>query len=325
MLPVHYKRFSDGAGIGHVTAKQQRKHFAEYKDSVEAECFSSTEEALHREIGFHDIDESWQGINVMTDARHGWRKNAKDTSVVAIGESSHRVLQHVHITKDDDHCTQRHEALGTKKVYEYFDSQNVSVAVHIHDRNMAINKLIRDSQPMTINQNDTWHYVKALKKSVARIGGGAKYQLGKAWHWQLEDKAEPVATHAHWAIRNCGHSVDAPRSSLLNIMEHYKNKHEHCHQLSRCKTDANYEPSRHVITDSAAERLLTTAITKFVLYTGAQDYILAKDSYHVESFNNTMNIFHDKRIAFGNEQYNAKSNLAVCHWNENVDREYTSM
>ena len=143
----------------------------------------------------------------MTDARHGWRENAKDTSVVAIGESSHRVLQHVHVTKDDDHCTQRHEALGTKKIYEYFDSQNVSVAVHIHDRNMAINKLVHDSQPMTINQNDTWHYVKALKKSVARIGGGAKYQLGKGWHWQLEDKAEPVATHAHWAIHNCGRIV----------------------------------------------------------------------------------------------------------------------
>ena len=31
MLPVHYKWFADGAGIGHVTAKQQRKHFAEYK------------------------------------------------------------------------------------------------------------------------------------------------------------------------------------------------------------------------------------------------------------------------------------------------------
>ena len=80
-----------------------------------------------------------------------------------------------------------------------------------------------------------------------------------------------------------------------------------------------------MITDCAAERLLTTAITKSVLYTGAQDYILAKNGYHVESFNHTMNIFHDRRIAFGNEQYNTKSKLAVCHWNEGVDREYTSM
>jgi hypothetical protein len=27
-------------------------------------------------------------IDIMTDARHGWHKNAKDTSVVAIGEKN---------------------------------------------------------------------------------------------------------------------------------------------------------------------------------------------------------------------------------------------
>ena len=114
MLPVHYQRFADGAGMGQVTAKQQRKHLTEYeyKDSVEAKYSSSTEAALRQETGFHDTDESWQGINIMADACHSWRKNAKDTSVVATGESSHRVLQHVHVTKDDDHCMQHHEAVG---------------------------------------------------------------------------------------------------------------------------------------------------------------------------------------------------------------------
>ena len=48
----------------------------------------------------------WDGINSMSDARHGWRKNAKDTSVVTIGEKSHQVLHHAHVTKQDDHVTQ---------------------------------------------------------------------------------------------------------------------------------------------------------------------------------------------------------------------------
>jgi hypothetical protein len=44
-------------------------------------------------------------IDIMTDARHGWRKNAKDTSVVAIGEKTHKVLKCEHVTKTDDlHC-----------------------------------------------------------------------------------------------------------------------------------------------------------------------------------------------------------------------------
>jgi hypothetical protein len=44
-----------------------------------------------------------------------------------------------------------------------------------------------------------------------------------------------------------------------------------------------------------------------------------------ESFNNVINIFQDKRISFSDEQYKFRSNLAVLHWNENVDRKYTSI
>jgi hypothetical protein len=49
-------------------------------------------------------------------------------------------------------------------------------------------------------------------------------------------------------------------------------------------------------------------------------YALAKDTFYVESFNNVINIFQDKRISFSDEQYKFRSNLAVLHWNENVDR-----
>ena len=38
----------------------------------------------------------------MTDARHGWRKNAKDSSVVAIGEKTHRVIKCENVTIQDD-------------------------------------------------------------------------------------------------------------------------------------------------------------------------------------------------------------------------------
>ena len=38
-----------------------------------------------------------------------------------------------------------------------------------------------------------------------------------------------------------------------------------------------------------------------------------------------MNIFQDKRIAFSDANYLSRSQLAVCHWNENVDRNFTSV
>jgi hypothetical protein len=45
------------------------------------------------------------GIDIETDARHGWRKNAKDTSVVALGYNTHKVIRHEHVTRKDDVIT----------------------------------------------------------------------------------------------------------------------------------------------------------------------------------------------------------------------------
>ncbi|KAI8503775.1 Orexin receptor type 2 [Branchiostoma belcheri] len=50
----------------------------------------------------------------------------------------------------------------------------------------------------------------------------------------------------------------------------------------------------------------------------------AKDTHYVESFNNALLIYHDKRICFGLESYLMRINLAVLDWNENVDRDHTS-
>ena len=339
MLPSNYRRFCDGAGIGQVSSAAEDEFFAMYKENIADEYQDSIDRALQMEVASYDFSaskdgdgtatdentEEWHGINIITDARHGWRKNAKDTSVVTIGEKSSMVLLHTHVTKADDHVTQRHELLGTKQVYEYFESRDTPVAVHCHDRNMAVNKYVRDrAKAYTTNQNDCWHGVKALKKSVTGISAGPKYKLGITWHPQLEDKVEPIATHAYWLLKNCDGNVAKLEVGLLNIVEHYKNDHRNCPPQSRCRRDPNYEPSRIMITNAKAEELLTAVIRHSVLYKSARDFVLGKESYLVESFNNLMNVFQDKRISYGNPQYLARSQIAVCHWNENQGRPCTS-
>lgn len=70
------------------------------KISLSCDIFNeSIEQALNEEIGpYKELD----GIGIMTDARLCWRKNAQDSNVVAMGEKTHRVLQCVHLTKQDD-------------------------------------------------------------------------------------------------------------------------------------------------------------------------------------------------------------------------------
>jgi hypothetical protein len=67
------------------------------------------------------------------------------------------------------------------------------------------------------------------------------------------------------------------------------------------------------------------AIVSSNIYKHPEDYIYGRDTFYVESFNNVINVYQNKRIVFDDEQYNTRNNLAVCHWNKNVDREHTSV
>jgi hypothetical protein len=328
MLPCHYTRFVKGAGIGQIGDQNRRQFFGEYKTFIHQEYEQTTEDALVEEVASYGENNEVEGrkmIDIATDARHGWRKNAKDTSVVAIGDNSHKVLQCVHVTKEMDHVSQRHEKLGTEKIYMFLETKDINVRIHAHDRNMAINKWVKTHSPPVINQNDTWHGVKAMKKSVSAISSGPKYKHANTWHVELSDKVEPLATHTHWAIRNCNKDAGQLRGYLDNTAKHYMNIHDNCHPSSRCKQDPNYEPSNIILENPTAEKLLTTTIKSSTVYKYAEDFVYGKDTYYVESFNNVMNIFQDKRIAFGDAQYNTRAEMAVCHWNENVDRAYTSV
>jgi hypothetical protein len=295
LLPVHYTRFATAAGIGCISKERRSKFFGKYKDHAQNECVNSIDNAVNDEIASY---EELDGINIMTDARHGWRKNSKDTSVVALGEQTHKVMDCVHITKSQDKVAQRHERLGTQNIYENMESKNVSIKIHSHDRNMAVNKFVKETQ-FTTNQNDLWHAVKAVKKSVSKVSKGAKFSEGLSWSQQLADKVEPIATHISWSVRNCDENPQKLKESLDNVIEHYCNNHANCHNTSRCKRDSNYEPSRIVITNGKAKNMLENVIRKSTIYQHPQDYILGKDTFYVESFNNVMNIFQDKRICLG--------------------------
>ncbi len=238
MLPVHYKRICEGANIGWINNHSRANMVADYHPKVSRLSAQSQELALQLEIGSyydegeevieHDSDNELDirvhpGIDVETDARHGWRKNAKDTSVVCLGSKTHKFIRHDHVTKRDDPVSQRHEVIGCRRVFEHLE-EIVPVNIHAHDRNLSIN-LITRNETNAINQNDTWHGVKSVKKVMKLITTGAQKRHGKTWHRELQDKMEPICTHFHWAIRNCGGDPDELKRKLDNITQHYCNVH----------------------------------------------------------------------------------------------------
>jgi hypothetical protein len=120
LLPGQISRFQDGLGFVAPTANHVRDLTAKYTEAVKITTGRVCDSALQEEIGLSF--ENGGAISILTDARHGGRRNAKDTNVVCIGHETHKVLKEQHVTKEDDECTQRHELLGTKKLYSFFDS-----------------------------------------------------------------------------------------------------------------------------------------------------------------------------------------------------------
>ncbi|KAH3864984.1 hypothetical protein DPMN_028017 [Dreissena polymorpha] len=126
-------------------------------------------------------------------------------------------------------------------------------------------------------------------------------------------------------MKKCKENPQVLRQELDSVVKHYKKEHDNCLDTSRCKTDKNYEQSRTVITKPKVEKMLENAIKSSLIYKSPENFSVSRSTSYVESFNNVMNIFQDKRIAFSDIQYNMKSQIAVLHWNENVDREFTSI
>lgn len=318
ILPVQYERLCVGYVGTRTTAFRNFKDI--YNDVTESEMTSSIQTALREEIANGDLT----GINIMTDARHGWRRNAKDTDVVCLGEKTHKVLKSMHVTRREETSSQRHELTGIKHIFKYFDEQSTPVNVHIHDGNTSVTKHLEEQYPDTENSYDTWHATKGITRQMKKITSGPKKNQGKTWHAELSDKAGSIRTHIYWSMKNCNGSLDQLRMYMDNIVGHYKDQHDNCHSTSRCKTDPAYEPTKHIIRSPVAEKLLQNTLHSLPMYRSPKDYIYCQNTHYVESFNNAALIYHDKRIVFGYDEYRRRTNMAIIEWNLNVDRSYTT-
>lgn len=56
-----------------------------------------------------------------------------------------------------------------------------------------------------------------------------------------------------------------------------------------------------------AVKLLRGVIVNSIIYKYPEDFKLERDTYFVESFNKTLNIYQDKRTAVGSEQYKVQN------------------
>lgn len=93
----------------------------------------SQDQALDEEMAYShtDVTDS-EGIVILTNARHCWTRNACFSDVLCLGDKTHKVLKVETISHDDDICSQCHEALGVRRIFQYLDTKCCTVARHVH-------------------------------------------------------------------------------------------------------------------------------------------------------------------------------------------------
>jgi hypothetical protein len=320
LLAVQFDKLCKFANIGNTTDRFKLRFYPLYSQVCMENASNSMQTHLNSEV--HAAN--GQGISIATDARHACRKNSYHSDVIAIGFTTHRVISHQHVTKDDERSSQKHEAFGTEKMYEEFHRRNIKVAVHAHDRNGTISNIVA-RQDGTVDGLDTWHASKEVKNAVTKVSKGALKNSGVTWHPQLSDKVSGVKTHTYYSMKNCGGNPLTLKNLLDNIPKHYKNEHTNCPPTSRCKTEANYVASRLIINEDIAETLLRKVIQGLFMYRHPEKYTRCVDTHYVESFNNVVLVYADKRVHYGNTMYALRLNLAILDWNENVDRPASSL
>uniref|UniRef100_A0A090X9T5 Uncharacterized protein n=1 Tax=Ixodes ricinus TaxID=34613 RepID=A0A090X9T5_IXORI len=125
-------------------------------------------------------------------------------------------------------------------------------------------------------------------------------------------------------MATCEGDASKLRNTLLNCVNHFCGKHEKCSVESPCK-EHGHVPTTLLIKDPVALELLSTFLRTTTVFKNAEDYVKSKDTFYIESFNNSMLIYLDKRVHYQDKSYNLRQSLALLDWNEHVGRGHTSI
>ena len=210
-------------------------------------------------------------------------------------------------------------------MYEHFDDTRIVIKRHVHDDNRSVSKYVETERPDTENAIDIWHETSKIPSKFRTISSGPKYKHGKTWHTELHDKGAFVKKHINFSLRHCNADEEKLCNMLDNMLNHFKNIHDDCEPVSKCRTEEGYEPHLQRITSRKAEELFVKFMHSLNVYKRPDRYKHCRDTAYVESFNRAIKVYHSKDVHFSDDEYKMRTQLAILSWNENVDREYTSV
>jgi len=171
----------------------------------------------------------------------------------------------------------------------------LKVLDHAHDRNLALNAVIAKNGAH--HSFDRWHIARSAAKEMRAISSGTQKSKGTTWHPELADKVSRMRNHLYWAMDHCNGDEATLKRHLDSAIEHFQMRHDGCDPTSVC-CQPGYAPDYVVLQDPVAILLLTNFVRRSAIYRKPADYVYGRDTYLVESFNNVVLLYLDKRIHY---------------------------
>nr|XP_058955495.1 uncharacterized protein LOC131782778 isoform X4 [Pocillopora verrucosa]XP_058972477.1 uncharacterized protein LOC131798834 isoform X2 [Pocillopora verrucosa]XP_058973361.1 uncharacterized protein LOC131799682 isoform X2 [Pocillopora verrucosa] len=165
---------------------------------------------------------------------------------------------------------------------------------------------------------------KSVTKAMKEVASGAQRDEGSKWFFELLDKVKSTRTLVYFCMKNSPPNEEEFQGTLLNVVDHYQGNHVRCHAESRCKQNG-YVMSKKLLTKPEVVAACREAIMGTSIYRHASDYMRCRETYWIESLHSVMLIYAAKRIHYGDDTYNMCMELAILDWNENVNREASSL
>eukprot|EP00112_Aurelia_sp_Birch-Aquarium-sp1_P020123 Seg5111.1 transcript_id=Seg5111.1/GoldUCD/mRNA.D3Y31 product="hypothetical protein" protein_id=Seg5111.1/GoldUCD/D3Y31 len=193
-------------------------------------------------------------------------------------------------------------------------SAGLEIDTFISDRHKSIAKWIRESQLSTQHYHDLWHVLKGLHKKLLEASKESGNEILQTWITGIRN---------HWCALSTRQGFgDLILAKWKSMMRHICNKHtDHPDALfPKCAHDAIEERDWIPIGTPTYDRLYGIVMNSYLLKDVSKISSDGQTSC-LEGFHSTLNHWHPKATHFSWMGTKCRHAIAVCHFNENVNRE----
>ncbi|XP_042146397.1 uncharacterized protein LOC115325077 [Ixodes scapularis] len=239
--------------------------------------------------------------------------SAKYGTYSLLDTNANKIL-HFEIVQSTEVKSSNHmETEGLKRSLDFLLGRGLCLDVLVTDRHVGVNTLLKNEYPDTRHRFDAWHVAKGIGSKMAIAGKTKRNNILNAW-------VKTVRAHVYWCAQtsdDCGALVLA---KWMSVMRHVINVHEHPNSLYPACTHAPIEHRRWLQEGTEPYMALQKILTSAQLLKDLPRLSGEGQTYRLESFHSLLIRFTPKSTHFCFEGMEARTAIAVMHYNQNSDR-----